>query len=67
MARIVRKRRPTQAPTTPIAALLETHIDHLRLKNYSEYTIKGRRVQIKFFLEWAAERGITEPVEVTRT
>jgi integrase/recombinase XerD len=37
------------------------------LKNYSEYTIKGRRVHIGFFLDWCAERGITEPIEVTRT
>jgi len=36
-------------------------------ENYSEYTIKGRRVRVGFFLEWVADRGITEPVEVTRT
>jgi integrase/recombinase XerD len=59
MARIVRN--------TVLAALLEKHLEDLRLKNYSEYTIKGRRVHIGFFLDWAFERGITEPVEVTRT
>ena len=67
MARIVRKRKPIEPPKTPLAALLEKHLDDLRLKNYSEYTIKGRRVHIQFFLDWAIERGITEPVEVTRT
>ena len=36
-------------------------------KNYSEYTIRVQRVHIGFFIDWAAERGITEPVEVTRT
>lgn len=67
MARIVRKRKSVEPPKTPLAALMEKHLDDLRLKNYSEYTIKGRRVHIGFFLDWAFERGITEPVEVTRT
>jgi integrase/recombinase XerD len=67
MARIVRKRKPVEPPATPLAALLEKHLEDLRLKNYSEYTIKGRRVHIRFFLEWAHEHGITDPVEVTRT
>ena len=67
MARVVRKRKSPEPPQTPLALLLEKHLDDLRLKNYSEYTIKGRRVHIGFFLDWAFERGITEPVEVTRT
>jgi integrase/recombinase XerD len=29
--------------------------------------VKNRRVHIGFFLDWAYERGLTEPVEVTRT
>jgi integrase/recombinase XerD len=67
VARTVRKRKSPEPPATPLAALLEKHLEDLRLKNYSEYTIKGRRVHIQFFLDWAQERGITEPVEVTRT
>lgn len=67
MARVVRKRKPPEPPATPLAALMEKHLEDLRLKNYSEYTIKGRRVHIGFFLDWAQGRGITEPVEVTRT
>ena len=67
MARIVRKRKLVEPPKTPLAMLMEKHLENLRLKNYSEYTIKGRRVHIQFFLDWATERGITEPVEVTRT
>ena len=67
MARVVKPRKAVEPPKTPLAALLEKHLEDLRLKNYSEYTIKGRRVHIHFFLDWAFERGITEPVEVTRT
>ncbi len=52
---------------TPLAALLEKHLEDLRVRNYSEYTVKNRRVHIGFFLDWCNERGIAEPVEVTRT
>jgi integrase/recombinase XerD len=64
MRKVVRKHK---SPSTPLELLLEKHLDDLLLKNYSEYTIKGRRVHIGFFLEWAAERGIVDAVEVTRT
>lgn len=67
VARIVRKRKPAEPPKLPLAELMEKHLADLRQKNYSEYTIKGRRVHIGFFLDWAHERGITEPVDVTRT
>jgi len=66
VARIVRKRKPSEPPATPLAALLEKHLEDLRVRNYSEYTVKNRRVHIGYFLEWCAERGIAEPVEVTR-
>jgi len=59
VARIVRN--------TVLAALLEKHLEDLRVRNYSEYTVKNRRVHIGFFLDWCDERGLTEPVEVTRT
>ncbi|MGD0295867.1 MAG: site-specific tyrosine recombinase XerC [Bryobacteraceae bacterium] len=66
MSRVVRKRRSNPPPATPLQALLE-HLDDLRIKNYSEYTVKNRRVHIGFFLDWCDQRGISEPVEVTRT
>jgi integrase/recombinase XerD len=53
-------------PVSPLAALLEEHLEELRLKNYSDYTVKGRRVHIGFFLDWCAERSLIEPVEITR-
>jgi integrase/recombinase XerD len=56
-----------EPPATLLAALLEKHLEDLRVRNYSEYTIKNRRVHIGFFLDWCNERGLTEPVEVTRT
>ena len=63
MSRILRNHRSVNA----LEFFLEKHLEDLKLKNYSEYTIKGRRVHIGFFLDWCTERAITEPVEVTRT
>lgn len=67
MSRIVRKRKAPLVPATPLQSLLEKHLEDLRVRNYSEYTVKNRRVHIGFFLDWCDERGLTEPVEVTRT
>jgi integrase/recombinase XerD len=67
MARIVRTRRSKSPPSTPLASLLEKYFEHLEVKQYSSYTIRVQRIHLNFFVSWAAERGITEPVEVTRT
>jgi integrase/recombinase XerD len=67
MARVRRKRKPDPAPQTPLEHLMEKHLEDSRVHNYSEYTIRTRRIHIGFFLRWCAERGITEPIEVTRT
>jgi integrase/recombinase XerD len=53
--------------TSALASLMEKHLVALATKNYSPYTIKNRRVHIGFFLDWCTERGIAEPVDVTRT
>lgn len=52
---------------SPLAALLEEHLEDLSVKNYSEYTVRNRRVHIGFFLDWCFQRGISEPIDVTRT
>ncbi len=52
---------------SPLAALLDPHLEALCVQNYSEYTVKNRRVHIGFFLNWCSERGITKPIDVTRT
>jgi integrase/recombinase XerD len=67
MARVRRKRKPDPVPQTPLEHLMEKHLEDSRVHNYSEYTIRTRRIHIGFFLRWCAERGITEPIEVTRT
>ncbi len=66
MARVVKKRKPVEAPATPLADMMERHLQALRVQNYSEYTIKNRRVHIGFFVAWCHERSLTEPLEITR-
>jgi len=66
MARVVKKRKPEQPPASPLAAVMEKHLDALRVQNYSEYTVKNRRVHIGFFVDWCRERGLSEPLDVTR-
>lgn len=66
MARVVKKRKPAAPPASPLAAVMEKHLDALRIQNYSEYTVKNRRVHIGFFVDWCHERGLSEPLDVTR-
>jgi integrase/recombinase XerD len=66
MARTIKKRKPEPPPASPLAAMMEKHLQDLRVKNYSEYTIKNRRVHIGFFIDWCRDRGLTEPTEVNR-
>lgn len=66
MSRIVRKRKPDPPPASLLAAMMEKHLLDLRVRNYSEYTVKNRRGHIGFFIEWCRDRGLAEPIEVTR-
>jgi integrase/recombinase XerD len=66
MARIVKTRKTAPPPVSLLAALMDKHLEALRAQNYSEYTVKSRRVHLGFFVGWCHDRGITEPTEVTR-
>ena len=66
MARQIRKRKPDPQPDFPLAAAMEQHLEALRSQNYSEYTVKNRRVHIGFFLTWADEHGLRDPLDITR-
>ncbi len=61
-----RKKKPIPAPISPLAAMMERHLEALSVQNYSAYTVKNRRVHLGFFLDWCHERGLREPLEITR-
>jgi integrase/recombinase XerD len=45
---------------------MRDHLRALQVKNYSEFTVRGREGHIGFFIAWLEERGITEAIDVTR-
>jgi integrase/recombinase XerD len=62
MARVTKTRKPAAMPATPLEAMMHDHLQSLAVQNYSEHTVRNRRVHIGFFLEWCKERGLSEPV-----
>jgi len=66
MARITKTRKPQAAPQTPMELLMREHLEALSVRGYSEFTVKNRLVHIGFFIQWAYEHGLREPIEVTR-
>src|ERR1035437_10135667 len=66
MARTERKRKPQVSPETPLESLMRDHLDALRGRNYSSTRSGTGRALSAFFLTGLKERGIADPVEVTR-
>lgn len=61
-----KKRTSPLVPTTALEAMLAEYLNWTQVRNYSEATVRNRRVHIGFFLQWCSERGLQEPVEITR-
>jgi integrase/recombinase XerD len=64
-----RKHKPPAGDLTDphgMAARLAEYLEWLRTKNYAERTVENRAVYLGFFLQWAEDRGITRPAEVTK-
>jgi integrase/recombinase XerD len=66
MARVEKKRKPEAEPQTPLEVLMHEHLNALRVRGYSVHTVKNRLVHIGFFIRWAYEHGLREPIEITR-
>ncbi|AWL05737.1 site-specific tyrosine recombinase XerC [Massilia oculi] len=62
--------KPLHAGDPAIAGGFHGHlvgfIDWLRAMRYSEHTIRTRRIDLGYFIDWCEERGIRRPDEVTR-
>jgi integrase/recombinase XerD len=65
MAR-VQKRKTQAPPATPLELMQQEFLKALQVKNFSDYTVRSRRVAIRYFIQWAQERGLSEPLEITR-
>jgi integrase/recombinase XerD len=66
MARVVRPRKQKAQPAIPLEIMMRDYLQSLAIQNYSEQTIGNREFLLRQFIQWCQERGITDPVEVTR-
>lgn len=46
--------------------LVQEYLTFIRVKNYSQYTINNREFYLLWFLEWAGQRGLMRPTEITK-
>jgi integrase/recombinase XerD len=61
-----RTAKPQPVPQNRMGSLLEEFVAWMRVRNISEYTQHSRRSCMVQFARWATERGIEDPMEVTR-
>lgn len=47
-------------------AYLIEHLDWMAARRFSPHTIKNRRIEMGYFIDWCEERGIHRPDDVTR-
>jgi integrase/recombinase XerD len=66
MARVVKSRKQKASPTIPLEVMMRDYLQALLIQNYSEQTVGNREFLLRQFIQWCQERGIADPVEVTR-
>jgi integrase/recombinase XerD len=49
-----------------LAQLVESYLENLAMRNYTQSTIEGRRDAMKVFLLWAKERELKDPQAITK-
>ncbi len=49
-----------------MGALILRFLEWMKIQNYSEHTIRNKRVNLKWLAEWCDERSITKASEVTK-
>lgn len=49
-----------------LALWVKRYLEHLRIRNYAEATVISTERHLRGFLEWAVERGIGRPNEITK-
>jgi integrase/recombinase XerD len=66
MARVVKPRKPKAQPGSLLEVMMRDYLQSLLTQNYSEQTVGNREFLLRQFIQWCQERGISDPVEVTR-
>jgi integrase/recombinase XerD len=50
----------------PLTRYMDEHFEWMRVTGYSQDTVRARRIAIRRFIGWCAERGIERPGEVSK-
>ena len=68
-------KKGTHTPRSPISdprdphgwhAMTEAFLEWMAVQNYSPKTVDNRRSYLRYFVEWAQERGLHQPMEITK-
>jgi integrase/recombinase XerD len=52
--------------THPLTRWMEAHFEWMLISGYSVDTTRARRIALRRFIRWCADRGITAPTEITK-
>jgi integrase/recombinase XerD len=61
-----KQKQPVSNAPQGMEALLEPFYEWMRIRNFSEATVETRQKHLRYFLNWATARGITQASEVTK-
>jgi integrase/recombinase XerD len=65
MASLVKSNTIDLSAVSQLSVSLENFLQALQILNYSEHTVRNRRVHIGYFIRWCHAQGIMEPAKVT--
>ena len=60
------KSKPSAAPLDRLQVLIAEYLDWIAIHNFSGDTVITRRAYLSYFHEWCRDRGLADPVEITR-
>ena len=61
-----RTRHANPLAAHPLTRYLHAHFDWMLIHGYSEDTVRARRVALRRFVTWCAERGLDDPKAITQ-
>src|SRR5438105_12573178 len=50
----------------PLTRHMDLHFEWMRVTGYAEDTVRTRRIALRRFIRWCADRGLSEPWEITK-
>jgi len=68
MSKDKKSRKQVGNPGDPqgMAVRMDQYLEWMRVMNYSERTVENRNDYLSLFIEWADDRGLARPTEITK-